>query len=95
MSSTSDDELRSKIAEYGNFITKTLQPQLQTAVEAKEETEAEISEYLALQKKIQQVMSTIDSKTTSDLSMNAMVDLAHQAWVIQLKDQVVAIITRK
>lgn len=67
--------LRGKITEYGNFISQTLQPQLQNAVDAREETEAEISEYIQLQNKLQQIEKTIDSK--SDASINTIVDISH------------------
>ena len=76
MSST--NELRGKITEYGNFISRTLQPQLQTAVDAREETEAEISEYAQLQNKLRQLDESKITDSSSDASIiNAMVDIAH------------------
>jgi len=51
-----NNELQVKITEYSNFISQTLQPQLQSAVDAREETEAEISEYVQY----------IKSKVTTD-----------------------------
>jgi hypothetical protein len=41
-------DLRRQISEYGTFVERTLRPQLQTAVEDREETEGEISDYLLL-----------------------------------------------
>ncbi|KAL7456575.1 hypothetical protein ACHAWC_008065, partial [Mediolabrus comicus] len=38
----SDSDLQNRVNEYSSFITKTLQPQLEQAVTAREETEAEI-----------------------------------------------------
>mmetsp|Transcript_28367 Transcript_28367/g.59135 ORF Transcript_28367/g.59135 Transcript_28367/m.59135 type:complete len:167 (+) Transcript_28367:186-686(+) len=77
------NELRSKIAEYGNFISRTLQPQLQTAVEAREETEAEISEYAQLQGKLRQIEKAIvidpNTKSKSVASINTIVDISHAA----------------
>ncbi|KAL7537828.1 hypothetical protein ACHAXR_008112 [Thalassiosira sp. AJA248-18] len=85
---TTTNELRGKITEYGNFISQTLQPQLQTAVDAKEGTEAEISEYVQLQNKLRDVETAIisiggnsssssSSKKESDASINTIVDIAH------------------
>ena len=45
-------DLRRQIAEYGDFVERTLRPQLQAAVDAREETEGEISEYLRLQNEL-------------------------------------------
>ena len=72
-------ELRGKIKEYGNFIAKNLQPQLQTAVEAREETEAEISEYIQLQNKLRELQHNLadPSKSSSDESIDTIVDIAH------------------
>ena len=53
---TNNNELQTRLTEYGNFITQTLQPQLQRAVNGREETEAEISEYRQLQTKLQQML---------------------------------------
>lgn len=77
---TTKNELRGKITEYGNFIAKTLQPQLQTAVDAREETEAEISEYAQLQNKVRRLEKSIDANQKSDsndASINTLVDIAH------------------
>mmetsp|Transcript_24206 Transcript_24206/g.52206 ORF Transcript_24206/g.52206 Transcript_24206/m.52206 type:complete len:161 (-) Transcript_24206:559-1041(-) len=71
----STNALRGKITEYGNFISQTLQPQLQTAVDAREETEAEISEYVQLQNKLQQIEKTNNSR--SDASINTIADISH------------------
>jgi len=47
------DPLQNKVAEYSAFITNTLQPKLQLAVNDREETEAEICEYALLRNKLQ------------------------------------------
>jgi hypothetical protein len=49
---TATIDLRRQIAEYGTFVERTLRPQLQTAVEDREETEGEISEYLLLRNEL-------------------------------------------
>ena len=79
---TNNNELQTRITEYGNFITQTLQPQLQRAVNAREETEAEISEYRQLQTKLQQMLqhnnnscsetttTTTATESTSDSNNN-------------------------
>ena len=41
-----NDDLKGKIAEYGNFISQTLEPQLRNAVMEREKTEAEINDYI-------------------------------------------------
>lgn len=80
------NELRERITEYGNFISRTLQPQLQTAVDAREETEAEISEYARLQTKLRQLHSEQQSiaigsggKKVAVAPINTIVDIAHGA----------------
>jgi prefoldin alpha subunit len=42
------EELREKLKEYSSFIDSTLHPELQRAVSAREETEADIREYQEL-----------------------------------------------
>jgi prefoldin subunit 5 len=79
---TKNTELRRQIIEYGSFISRKLQPQLQTAVEAREETEAEISEYAQLQNKIRQIEATIvdtehSAIGSSPIAIDAVVDIAH------------------
>lgn len=90
---TNNNELQTRITEYGNFITQKLQPQLQSAVNAREETEAEISEYRQLQTKLQQILhdntnSCSESTTTAagssnsnnkrrDTSISTIVDISH------------------
>ena len=65
------NELQMKITEYSNFISQTLQPQLQSAVDAREETEAEISEYVQLKAKLQQIQSDAPK------SIDTIVDISH------------------
>ena len=66
-----NNELQVKITEYSNFISQTLQPQLQSAVDAREETEAEISEYVQLKAKLQQIQSDAPK------SIDTIVDISH------------------
>lgn len=83
----SKNAVKGKITEYGNFIAQTLQPRLQTAVDAREETEAEISEYVQLQNKLRQLQleqqQQIDSpnkpnsSSSTEASINTIVDIAH------------------
>lgn len=76
------NELQDKIKEYAKFITQTLQPQLQTAVEAKEATENDISEYMQLRNKLQHLENTINSEASSgekSKPIEALVDLAHES----------------
>lgn len=73
------NELQGKIAEYGNFISRTLQPQLRIAVEAREETETEISEYARLQGKLRKVEKSITNSSKSDAATNTLVQVAHAA----------------
>ena len=63
--------LPTKISEYSNFISQTLQPQLQFAVDAREETEVEISEYVKLKSKLQQIQSDAPK------SIDTIVDISH------------------
>ncbi|KAL7466522.1 hypothetical protein ACHAXS_006819 [Conticribra weissflogii] len=60
MSTCASEELKEKIIEYGTFISQTLQPQLKTAVDAREETEKEISEYAHLKNRIQCILNEWD-----------------------------------
>lgn len=83
-------DLRRQIAEYGDFVARTLRPQLQAAVDAREETEGEISEYLRLQNELRLHVEraptlTNDPATKLDLGGNkaspikAVVDISHAA----------------
>ncbi|KAL3765378.1 hypothetical protein ACHAWU_002296 [Discostella pseudostelligera] len=51
-----NNELKCKIAEYGNFISQTLEPQLRNAVMDREKTEAEINDYIQLQNGLRQLL---------------------------------------
>lgn len=76
------NEMHNKIQEYAKFITQTLQPQLKTAVEAKEATEKDISEYMQLRNRLQHLESTINSDVSSggkSKPLEALVDLAHES----------------
>ncbi|KAL3795015.1 hypothetical protein HJC23_006336 [Cyclotella cryptica] len=57
MSST--NELHEKIKEYASFISQTLQPQLQAAVDARDATDADMSEYTQLRNKLQYLENEI------------------------------------
>lgn len=74
-----NDDLRGKITAYGNFVTKTLQPQLQAAVDARDEVEAEISEYAALQKKLRDIEKIVggDMPRKQSTAMDTLVDISH------------------
>lgn len=73
-------ELRDKISEYGAFISRVLQPQLQSAVDARDEAEAEIAEYATLQGKLRELEGSIASnKKLGDEPLQAIVDVAHGA----------------
>lgn len=75
------NELKDKIKEYADFITQTLQPQLQSAVEAKEATEKDVSEYIQLRNKLQNLENTLNSHAADGVKTNsieALVDLAHE-----------------
>ena len=79
MSTNSD--LQDKIKEYADFITKTLQPQLQSAVEAKEATEKDVSEYIQLRNRLQNLENTLDSDAAAGQKskpIEALVDVAHE-----------------
>ena len=69
------DPLQQKVAEYSSFITNTLQPKLQLAVNEREETEAEICEYAQLRNKLQMINAESDGSTP----VNTLVDIAHQS----------------
>ena len=76
---SSANELQNKIKEYANFISQTLQPQLQSAVDAKEATEKDISEYAQLRNRLQHLENTILSEGgTKTKPIEALVDLAHE-----------------
>lgn len=51
-----NNELKRKIAEYGNFISQTLEPRLRHAVMERETTEAEINDYIQLQNGLRQLL---------------------------------------
>ena len=63
--------LQTKISEYSNFISQTLQPQLQSAVDKREETEAEISEDVQVQTKLQQIQGDAPK------SIDTIIDISH------------------
>lgn len=66
--------LRTKLAEYANFVDRTLQPELLIAVNAREETESEIAEYKELMDKLRIFLSH-----GSQLKpLESMVDLGHE-----------------
>lgn len=74
------DPLQNKVAEYSAFITSTLQPKLQLAVNDREETEAEICEYALLRSKLQMMEAESDggSATGAIQPINTLVDISHQ-----------------
>eukprot|EP00970_Alexandrium_tamarense_P019005 scaffold13580_cov296-Alexandrium_tamarense.AAC.4 len=73
-----DSETRDKMQEYARFISGTLQPQLQTAVDARDETEAEIAEYVQLRNKLQFMENTQNANEGSKiLPINTLVDISH------------------
>ena len=74
---STSDELQTKITEYANFISQTLQPQLQSAVDAKEATEKDISEYVQLRNRLQHLENQMDNIKTKPIE--ALVDLVHGA----------------
>lgn len=63
-----------KITEYSNFINHALRPQLQKAVDEREETEGEISEFLQLQTKLKLLVER-DTRMKIDM----IVDICHGA----------------
>ena len=71
-------DLKQRVTEYGAFITKTLQPQLQQAVEAREEVERDISEYHALQASLGQIQDELKGED-GDQPIETFADLAHGA----------------
>jgi prefoldin subunit 5 len=84
--STTTNDLRGQITEYSNFINRTLRPQLQKAVDEREETEAEISEFLQLQTKLKLLverdtrmkMESTNNKNTL-FPIDTIVDICHGA----------------
>jgi prefoldin subunit 5 len=52
----SPDELREKITEYADFLEQRLYPELKLAVERREETEFEISEYEQLRLNLKELL---------------------------------------
>ena len=75
------NELTSKIKEYAAFITETLQPQLQTAVEAKEKIEKDISEYAQLRNRLQNLSNTLNSQAANGIKskpIETLIDLAYE-----------------
>ena len=86
MSTTTN--LRGQITEYSNFINRTLRPQLQKAVDEREETEAEISEFLQLQTKLKLLVerdtrkkmeSTNNNNNNTLFPIDTIVDICHGA----------------
>lgn len=86
----STKELHEKIKEYASFISQTLQPQLQTAVDARDATDADISEYTQLRNKLQylenEIKSDLSSSSTGESTqssaknckpLEALVDISH------------------
>lgn len=79
--------LRGQITEYSNFINRTLRPQLQKAVDEREETDAEISEFLQLQTKLKLLVERdnrmkMESKNNNNTLFpidNLVVDICHGA----------------
>lgn len=87
--STNNDTLQDKITEYATFLSQTLQPQLQRAVEAKESTRKDISEYVQLRNTLQHLQNTHTTDSSSHDNNNnnnndqykpieALVDVAHE-----------------
>ena len=75
----SDSDLQNSVnEEYSSFITKTLQPQLEQAVTAREETEAEICEYAKLRNQLQKMVDNTSSEEASVKPINTIVDISHQ-----------------
>lgn len=72
------DPLQNKVAEYSAFITNTLQPKLQLAVNDREETEAEICEYALLRNKLQMMEAESDGSAGAIQPINTLVDISHQ-----------------
>ena len=86
--STNNDTLQERIKEYATFLSQTLQPQLQLAVEAKESTRKDISEYVQLRNTLQHLQNNHTTNSSSDDNNNnndgqykpieALVDVAHE-----------------
>ena len=74
----SDSDLQNRVNEYSSLITNTLQPQLEQAVTAREETEAEICEYAKLRNKLQKMVDNTSSEEASAKPINTIVDISHQ-----------------
>ena len=83
-----NDDLKGKIAEYGNFISQTLEPQLRNAVMEREKTEAEINDYIQLQNGLRRLLleqqqqqqlgsSSLEESHQSTKQLNGLVDIAH------------------
>ena len=82
-----NDDLKCKIAEYGNFISQTLEPQLRNAVMEREKTEAEINDYIQLQNGLRRLLleqqqqqlgsSSREEIHQSTKQLNGLVDIAH------------------
>mmetsp|Transcript_2372 Transcript_2372/g.3321 ORF Transcript_2372/g.3321 Transcript_2372/m.3321 type:complete len:152 (+) Transcript_2372:157-612(+) len=72
------DPLQNKVAEYSAFITNTLQPKLQLAVNDREETEAEICEYALLRNKLQMMEAESGASAGAIQPINTLVDISHQ-----------------
>ena len=82
-----NDDLKCKIAEYGNFISQTLEPQLRNAVMEREKTEAEINDYIQLQNGLRRLLleqqqqqlgsSSLEEIHQSTKQLNGLVDIAH------------------
>lgn len=79
------NEIQAKVKEYATFISQTLQPQLQSAVDAREATEADISEYVRLRNKLQYLENTIKASVGGGAQssinqcnpLEALVDVSH------------------
>lgn len=90
MTNNNNDDLKCKIAEYGNFISQTLEPQLRNAVMEREKTEDEINDYIQLQNGLRQLLleqqqqrhhqpgsSSLEENHQSTKQLNGLVDIAH------------------
>lgn len=81
-SNVSEAELREKLKEYSSFLDSTLHPELQRAVAAREETEADIHEYQELYDKLETLHESSQQSNninkSSSSSMEAMVNLGHE-----------------
>lgn len=73
-------ELRRKVEEYANFLEQTLKPQLEAAVEAREETENDIDEYGTLSKTLVEYRRQLSENAGNDErppKTESIVDLGH------------------